>query len=181
MASLLSGAALLVGLIVATPGAAHATVTPPSDGWAELFLPEEPQVGYSLCLDVPGGSSAPGTRLQAFHCHGYDNHGNPQRWLFINVGNGAYQIQNNGNHLCATAMLQASSNPRYGFVTQQACGAYAGQGWNIIPKPDNPDVTFLLCSYDFYNACLATGPNVTGSVIWQGYQPTFPNEIWELG
>jgi hypothetical protein len=177
---LLSVCALLVGLIVATPATAHADVIPPSGQWVELFLPYEPQPGYSLCLDVPGGSTRQGLRLQVFRCHGYASDGGPQRWVFVHVSDGSYQIENLVNHLCVTTDAQVSSTPRYGYIVQEPCDFFPGQEWNIVPHPDNPDLLFQLSSANFTDRCL-WGPASSGTVIWANCQTYIPNEVWAMG
>jgi hypothetical protein len=173
---LLSGVALLAGLIIATPEAAQANVIPP-DGWVELVLPLE-RVGrsYDLCLDVPDGDNRQGVRLQAFHCHGYDSHGNPQRWVFVDISDGSYEIENVGNHLCVTLLPLRDSN-HLGIIAQQSCGDYAGQSWTIDPDPDDPTVEFHL---RYGNECLAY-LSEHEPVIWEECNWNYPNQVWALG
>jgi hypothetical protein len=185
IASLIAACALLLGLVVTTPGAAHADVVPPSGGWSELFLPYEPQPGYSLCLDVPSGSGDPGRLLQVYHCHGYASNGNPQRWVFVHISDGSYEIENFGNHLCVTIGSQFSSSPRVGYIQQEPCGAFRGQEWNIVPVSYDPDLYFKLSSDNYDDRCLL-GDYPERAAVWTGCAdptPTFvnPGEIWELG
>lgn len=80
IASMVAAGALAGGLTVAMTGAARAEVVPPSDTWVEVYTPYTS--AHPVCLDDPNGTSAVGTPLQVFHCHGYGSDGAPQRWDF---------------------------------------------------------------------------------------------------
>jgi hypothetical protein len=178
VARVLAGFAVLVGLVVGTPLPAQASVTPPSGTWVELFAPYEDP---TLCLDVPSGSSTAGLRLQMYHCHGYASNGGPQRWVFVHISDGSYQIENWANHLCVTAEVQASSNPRYGYIVQLPCDLYRGQEWTLVPHPDNPDLLFQLSNVNYDNECMWASPSSSSWVIWTNCNSTIPDQVWELG
>ena len=80
----LAALALAGGLTVGMTGTAHAEVTPPAGTWAEIFNPYTNSA--PVCLDDPSGSTAVGTLLQVWHCHGYASNGTPERWLFGDWG-----------------------------------------------------------------------------------------------
>jgi hypothetical protein len=82
----------------------------------------------TMCVDVPGGSSQEGLRLQLWHCHGSDSQGAPQRWQFIfygtdPAGHPAYVIRNIGNNLCMTWGLVFNPNPP-GNIFQEPCPVF---------------------------------------------------------
>ena len=95
---------LAAGLSTGMAGAAHAASDPtiPDPVWNEISVPFLNGQGNPLCVDVTNGSMSSGTRLQLFHCHGYDSQGGPQRWHFDNTGLPArvYKIWNVNSGLC---------------------------------------------------------------------------------
>jgi hypothetical protein len=132
-AGLLFAGVLAMCFTVAAAPAAHADIVPPPpDGWAELFLPFN-NPGNPKCADVPSGTTRPGTFLQVFHCHGYDSHGDPQRFRFIPLGDGTYWIQNLASRLCIESDVQGIE------VQQDDCRATDRFRWQFLPTPINPD------------------------------------------
>jgi hypothetical protein len=118
MVILLSAGALAVGLSTAVGGAAQASVTPPTTGWGEIWVPDVSAQSNTLCVDVPGGSTSRGAQLQLFHCHGYGSDGAPQRWEFQYVGSDGwplYTIKNVSSGWCITATA--------GVFTQDTCSS----------------------------------------------------------
>jgi hypothetical protein len=146
-------ALLLAGTAVGvTSPAAHADNTvPPPTVWVEIFAPYF-NVNAAKCLDNPSGSTSVGTQMQVYHCHGYDSHGDPQRWQLFNRGtadNPYYEVRNVASNLC----LFARTDLR---VVQQPCNAEFGGLWRVEPNTkEGPN--FSLSSLAFFGGCLATG------------------------
>ena len=84
LAGALAAIALAAGMTLAGTGVARADVLPPA-GWSEIYSPYLHGQGLTLCFDDPAGSTASGTQVQLYHCHGYAANGTPQRWVFIPV------------------------------------------------------------------------------------------------
>jgi Ricin-type beta-trefoil lectin domain len=117
MTGLLFAGALAVGLSTVTAGSAQASVTP-DPAWNEIFAPYLTAKANTLCVDAPGGTTAPGAHLQLFHCHGYGSDGAPQRWQFHFVGSDGwplYEIRNVHSGLCATLTSTG--------ITQDTCSS----------------------------------------------------------
>jgi hypothetical protein len=88
------------------------------------------------CFDIPGGTSAPGTGVQEFHCHGGVN----QKFLPQNLGNGFFLLQNKGNLLC----LAAASNDPLARVVQVGCTFNdPRQWWQFQLVPQDPSHLWL--------------------------------------
>jgi hypothetical protein len=99
MAGLLFAGGLAVGLAGGMTATAHASgPMRPGEAWNEIFLPFGNGTGSNMCVDVPGGSTAAGVRLQLSQCHGYASSGAPQRWHF--TGGRFYEMSNTNSGLC---------------------------------------------------------------------------------
>ncbi|MFD5917531.1 RICIN domain-containing protein [Kitasatospora sp. NPDC058201] len=64
----------------------------------------------AMCLDADAGSTAPGTRIQQWRCHGGGN----QRWFVKPAGDGLWKLadsQDQGKVVTATGRLDAGGNP----------------------------------------------------------------------
>src|SRR5581483_3097295 len=114
LAGVLATVALAAGMTLAGTGTARADIIPPVAQWAEIYSPYLNGQGFSVCFDDPSGSTASGTVLQLFHCHGYASNGAPQRWVFIQPedsngnliyddGHPIYEIYSSAGGLCLTA------------------------------------------------------------------------------
>jgi hypothetical protein len=97
LAGVLAAIALAAGVTLAGTGIARADVLPPS-GWSEIYSPNLHAQGLTLCFDDPAGSTASGTQVQLYHCHGYAANGAPQRWVFIQPEDKAGNPVNAGGH-----------------------------------------------------------------------------------
>ena len=145
IAALLSAGALAAGLSIGLAAAAYASgPAVPAATWNEIFVPFDNGHGNTMCVDVPGGTSAPGAQLQLYHCHGYASDGAPQRWHFsctsrgsCAVPNSAYQVSNASNNLC----IGFPDGDRFGTagerLVQESCSSTLG--W--VPVPQNRNDT----------------------------------------
>jgi len=173
IAAVVSACLLMLGIVVAGPGSAQATVTPPPDvDWAELYLPMFNPTG---CLDVPSGSKSSGTALQIFHCHGYAANGAPQRWSFSPMFTGGYEIWNPNTLLCITPTGSGSR------VEERFCGAFAGQDWNLVDDPRAPGARFQLVNVTFPNMCLVAGSASNNATVRMTTCSQANNDMWALG
>src|SRR6266496_1371240 len=115
------------GAAVRASGAtANAIVAP--GGLYEIVAIQGTPTG-AKCVDVINGSTAPGARLQIFHCHGSDRNGAVQLFSFIDMGNGFYQVSNKNSHLCFE--LPNSSGADGTEIEQADCLGFGGQQWEI--------------------------------------------------
>ena len=74
LAALLFAGGLAVGLGVGMTGTAHGSdPTRPGKPWNEIFLPFGNGKGNTMCVDVPGGTTAPGAQLRFTACQGFGN------------------------------------------------------------------------------------------------------------
>ena len=106
LAALLFAGGLAAGLGVSLTGTAHASdPSRPGKTWNEIFLPFGHGKGNTMCVDVAGGTTAPGTQLQLYHCHGYASDGAPQRWHFLGGGSPRCRTR---TAACASASRQAA-------------------------------------------------------------------------
>ncbi|MEV6524468.1 RICIN domain-containing protein [Longispora sp. NPDC051575] len=81
--------------------------------------------GTGQALDVPGGATAPGTRLIVWAWHGGDN----QRWTFTANGDGSYAIRNVKSGLCVD--VDGAGTAAGAAVLQWTCTGTANQRWQI--------------------------------------------------
>jgi hypothetical protein len=139
LAALLFAGGLAAGLGAGLTGTAHASdPTRPARPWNEIFLPFGNGTGTSMCVDVPGGTSAPGARLQLYRCHGYASDGAPQRWsLSCAGGTGCasggrfYELSNPGSDLCIG--FPDGGVPANGArLVQESCGQVPD--WQLVPQ-----------------------------------------------
>jgi hypothetical protein len=83
------------------------------------------------CLDVNGGSTADGAKIQQWGCNG----SSAQQWSLVAAGNGAYQLISRVSNKCAD--LAAWSTADGAFVNQWSCGAnQANQQWRLETVAD---------------------------------------------
>jgi len=186
LASLISCAALAVGLSTSMNGTALASAAPQPGVYYEIFPPYANPTAHK-CLDVPNGTTTEGVALQVFHCHGYDSHGGPQLWQFINVGGGNYWIVNQASGRCLGGFY--SSTPGVGQTAQYNCGAVSYLYWQIVPSAFDPD-GFELASPWVTGYCLSTrnslGDDHTPVVLYPcdnsaTFNGRVEGEDWRLG
>jgi hypothetical protein len=85
--------------------------------------------GYSMVLDVAGGSTSQGARVILWYFHGGSN----QRWNFIPQGNGYEHIVNQNSGMCLTTDGYAGSQ-----LYQMRCTTDWRQNWDSgISTMDN--------------------------------------------
>jgi hypothetical protein len=76
-----------------------------------------------LCLDVSGGSSAPGTTIQQWTCNGEA----PQSWTFTAAADGSFALRSLESGLCLAVRGAASSAGA--AIEQQPCDGGPAQAW----------------------------------------------------
>jgi Ricin-type beta-trefoil lectin domain len=197
LAGVLATVALAAGMTLAGTGTARADIIPPVAQWAEIYSPYLNGQGFSVCLDDPSGSTASGTVLQLFHCHGYASNGAPQRWVFIQPedsngnliyddGHPIYEIYSSAGGLCLTA-------PNLAVGTQLTLGTCnrataTGQIWWELPSvnsPAGPYFQIFPWPLDFtYNRCVSAA-NLSGSngtrLMMEPCDPSNSARIFALG
>ena len=96
LAALLFAGGLAAGLGAGLTRTAHASgPARPARPWNEIFLPFGNGTGTAMCVDVPGGTSAPGARLQLVP-QGRESRGGHRHVMLETSGPG-------GPALCMTA------------------------------------------------------------------------------
>ncbi len=178
IASMLAALALAGGLATGMAGTARADVIPPANSWAEIVTPYTNT--HPVCLDDPSGSTAPGTPLQVFHCHGYASNGTPQRWYFSHFpepGANFYGIRTS-NSLCVGTNPDQLAGSRVMLVN---C-FYFGPDWNLLTLGITyPDFELELG----YTGYCMTLPNWSGSngepVVLEPCNPGNLLQHWDLG
>jgi hypothetical protein len=141
LAALIFAVGLAAGFGAGMTGTAHASdPTRPGNPWNEIFLPFGHGQGNTMCVDVPGGTTAPGARLQLYHCHGYASDGAPQRWHFL--GGRFSEVSNPGSDLCIG--FPDGGAPAGGArLIQESCDQ--APGWQLVPRGrDGADPHFVL-------------------------------------
>ena len=139
LAALLFAGGLAAGLGAGLTRTAHASdPTRPARPWNEIFLPFGSATGTAMCVDVPGGTGAPGARLQLYHCHAYASDGASQRWSLSCAGGSGcasgsrfYQLSNPGSDLCIG--FPGGGVPANGArLVQESCGQVPA--WQLVPQ-----------------------------------------------
>jgi hypothetical protein len=141
LAALLFAGGLAAGLGAGLTGTAHAAdPTRPGRPWNEIFLPFGNGKGNPLCVDVPGGTTAPGAQLQLYHCHGYASNGAPQRWQF--PGGRFSGVSNPDSGLCIG--FPGGGAPVNGArLVVESCDQ--APAWQLVPQSrDATDPLFAL-------------------------------------
>ncbi len=83
------------------------------------------------CLDVAGGSTADGAKMQQWVCNG----SNAQQWRLTASGNGGYQLIARASGKCAD--LAGWNTADGAYVNQWSCGSnQANQQWNLETVAD---------------------------------------------
>jgi hypothetical protein len=183
-ASLLIASALAVAVSTGVAGVAHASAAPVPGGLYELWPPYANPVNHK-CLDVPGGSTSVGVRLQIFHCHGSDSHGDVQLFQFVYVGNNKYWIINQHSSACVGDGIFGADSFYYGTPAVQVnCLPAAGYEWEIVPSALDPN-GFMLRSDGVCMGVLAGSDHTVTEMINCDNSPYLTSGVqadtWELG
>ncbi|ROR35286.1 pectinesterase family protein [Kitasatospora cineracea] len=118
----MAAAVLGAGTVSAVPAAA---ATLPAAGTYQLAV-----VKSGMCLDVPSGSTASGTKLQQWGCG--SGQGN-QQWRLTPVSAGVYQLVNVKSGMCLD--VPSGSTASGVQVQQWGCGAgQTNQQWTLMPS-----------------------------------------------
>jgi beta-glucanase (GH16 family) len=105
------------------------STTPPPATGAGYFNVVNQYTGK--CLDVAGGSTADGVKIQQWACNGATS----EQWSLVATGNGAYQLVSRVSGKCAD--LAGWSSADGAFVNQWGCGAnQANQQWRLETVAD---------------------------------------------
>jgi len=164
-------------------GAASANLAAPAPGgfyeiFTEFVGPSGPK-----CVDVPGASRSAGALLQVFHCVS----GRNQLWVFNDMNNGFYQIENLNSAMCFE--LPSNSNR----IEQANCiAAFTTEQWQIVTLSQGPTLIFGLVNRAFPTKCLAysssTGfPEDHAALVLKDcnlgtiVRPGDGSQIWALG
>jgi hypothetical protein len=174
VAGLLFAGALAASSLAVGMGSAQAEVTPVPGQWYELYT----LASQTVCLDVKDGSTSAGAGIQMYHCHGYADNGNPQRWVFVHVSDGSYQIENVGSHMCLTPSAAR-------FIEQFPCDTARGQEWRMFSDPGAPNFHLQnIDATDFPNSCMIApviGTHLSTSVRLGSCDDVTDYEYWKLG
>jgi Ricin-type beta-trefoil lectin domain-like len=122
----------------------------------EIYLPYV-SPSTPKCLDVPGGTTAPGAGLQIYHCHGYASNGAPQLFELISKtvdGATVYKIVNNASGECVAPGTTDPSNAIDSRVKQFDCTSSNFFEWYVAPDPANPGYDFKLRSWYYSDLCM---------------------------
>jgi len=115
------------------------------------------------CVDVPNSSTANGTQVQLWDCHGGTN----QRWTYTS----GKQLQVYGNK-CLDANGQGTSNGTAVIIWD--CNGQANQQWNVNADGSISGVQSGLC-LDAAGAATANGTKIQLYSCWGG-----ANQKWSL-
>jgi hypothetical protein len=124
-------------------------------------------VGAGKCLDVPNGSTAPGTQLEILGCNGQSN----QTWT--HTGSGQLTVTDSGTTLCLDASGQGTSAGTK--VITWSCNGQSNQQWNLNSNGTVTGVQSGLC-LDVTGASAADGAPVE---LWTCNGGG--NQQWKLG
>jgi hypothetical protein len=141
LAALLCAGGLAAGLDAGMTGTAHASdPATPGKPWNEIFLPFGHGKGNTLCVDVTGGTTAPGAQLRLYRCHGYASDGATQRWQFL--GGRFSTVSNPGSGLCIG--FPGGGAPVSGArLVQENCGQACA--WQLVRQSrDRTDPLLVL-------------------------------------
>jgi len=111
-------------------------------------------VGASKCLDVPGTSATPGTRLQIWDC----NNGTNQTWTYTTANE--LSVYSGGTRRCLAAENGGASAGTTAVIT--SCDNGSGQKWRLNSDNSVASVQSGLC-LDVYGARTANGTQV---ILW---------------
>jgi poly(hydroxyalkanoate) depolymerase family esterase len=124
-------------------------------------------VGAGKCLDVPGATTATGTQLQIWDCHGGTNQ------LWTRTASGALTVYSGGNLRCLDASGHGTANGT--AVIIWTCTGQTNQQWNVNANGTITGVQSGLC-LDVSAASTANGAKVQ---LWSCTGAG--NQQWTLG
>jgi hypothetical protein len=130
LAALLFAGGLAAGLGVDMTGTAHASEPArPARPWNEIVLPLGNGTDGSMCVGVPGGSTAAGVPLRLAHCQGYASDGAPQRWHVL--GRRFQKVSNTNSGMCIG--FPGGGSPVTGArLVQERCDRVPA--WQLVPQ-----------------------------------------------
>ncbi|WP_158277937.1 RICIN domain-containing protein [Pseudosporangium ferrugineum] len=79
--------------------------------------------GSEKCMNIPGGSTAPGVGVTQFTCGSWNDH----YWYFDELDTGVYWIRNRGTGLC----LSVASQSRGEQLAQRPCTQLEARAWRF--------------------------------------------------
>ena len=124
------------------------------------------------CLDVPSGSTTPGTQLQEWT----DNGNIAQKWVFTSLGNGYYKIKSAASNLCLDD-AGASLSPGNILIEWNDIGG-AAQEWRV---QDMGSGYFKIISRKSLLALNVPNSNTTpGTKLEQWYENQYDAELWSI-
>jgi GH43 family beta-xylosidase len=124
------------------------------------------------CLDVPNGSTTPGTQLQEWT----DNGNIAQKWVFTSLGNGYYKIKSAASNLCLDD-AGASLNAGNILIEWNDIGG-AAQEWRV---QDMGSGYFKIISRKSLLALNVPNSNTTpGTKLEQWYENQYDAELWSI-
>ncbi|MGN8072040.1 family 43 glycosylhydrolase [Mucilaginibacter sp. 22184] len=124
------------------------------------------------CLDVPSGSTTPGTQLQEWT----DNGNIAQKWVFTSLGNGYYKVKSAASNLCLDD-AGASLNAGNILIEWNDIGGTA-QEWRV---QDMGSGYFKIISRRSLLALNVPNSNTTpGTKLEQWYENQYDAELWSI-
>jgi poly(3-hydroxybutyrate) depolymerase len=142
------------------PSSPSASTSNPPTGQTNVMIAG---TGSGRCIDVPGSTTANGTQVQLWDCHGNAN----QRWTYTS----GRQLQTSGNK-CLDATGQGTSNGT--AVVIYDCNGQANQQWNLNANGSITGVQSGLC----VDAAGAATANGTRLQLWSCHGGS--NQQWGL-
>jgi Ricin-type beta-trefoil lectin domain-like len=137
------------------------------------------------CVDVPGGSTRPGARLQAFRCHSGSN----QLWQFLPrgtnpaTGNLIYEVANQNSQQC----FELPQDPAFAGeqLEQAGCFDFDTEHWEARFVFFKTIPVYQFANAKFPGLCLALGNGGTQSngtpIVLAGCNAGDPAQLWSLG
>ncbi|QEC75363.1 family 43 glycosylhydrolase [Mucilaginibacter ginsenosidivorax] len=124
------------------------------------------------CLDVPSGSTTPGTQLQEWT----DNGNIAQKWVFTSLGNGYYKIKSAASNLCLDDAGNSLSAGNI-LIEWNDVGGNA-QEWRV---QDMGSGYFKIISRRSLLALNVPNSNTTpGTKLEQWYENQYDAELWSI-
>jgi hypothetical protein len=126
----------------------------------------------SLCLDVSGGSPAPGTAIQQYTC----NNNAAQNWTFTQATDGTFSLRSQISNLCLA--VSGAPDAAGSVLHQEACDGGAAQAWRV----ENIGRGYYRLVHAGPNLCLdVSGGSVTsGAAIQQWHCNDLSPQIWRV-
>jgi hypothetical protein len=126
----------------------------------------------SLCLDVSGGSTAPGTAIQQYAC----NNNAAQDWTFERAADGTFALRSRISNLCLAVAGDLDAPGSH--VEQQPCDGGAAQAWSV----ENVGRGYYRLVHAGHARCLdvSGGSVASGAPIEQWTCNDLSPQIWHL-